>query len=187
LKLRNIATGLLVTLMGFLLVQSSPQISRSLLRRTIVYEIPRYDFRIQVERVWKGDMVRLDIEVQGGEGDLYLFVERSHFYIPARQEFGPPARVITHTLQDSSLIVGSDTATFTADLEGHLNILLNNTLSPQPKTVRYFRVFLRSTNVEYTTLIIRNVSLLVGAAFILIGLIENYELRRERLELFPNP
>jgi hypothetical protein len=127
-----------------------------------------------VERVWQGDVIRLDFQVQGGDEDVYLYVERTHFYIAPRVEFGAPARVLTTTIHENSLISVEESIPFTIDLEGHLNIFINNTISPMPKTVTYTRVFERSTNMIYATLIIRNLFALASFTFLILAVAENY-------------
>jgi hypothetical protein len=127
-----------------------------------------------VERVWEGDVIRLEFQVRGGDEDIYLSVERTHFYIPPRIEFGAPARVLTATVHENSLISGLESIPLTIDLEGHLNIFINNTVSPMPKTVTYTRVFERSTNIIYATLIIRNLFALASFTFLILAVAENY-------------
>ena len=159
---------------GFLISSQAPLLSRLLLTRTVVFEVPRKDFRLHVERVWRGDVVSLNFEVEGGDEDIYVYVERTHFYVAPRVEFGAPARVLTKTVHESSRITGSESIPLTIDLEGHLNIFINNTISPMPKTVTFTRVFERSTNMIYATLIIRNLFSLASFTFVLLAVAENY-------------
>ncbi len=174
MKPRYLYAAIAILSAGLLISSQAPLLSRLLLTRTVVFEIPRRDFRLHVERVWRGDVVRLDIDVEGGDEDIYVYVERTHFYIAPRVEFGAPARVLTATVHDTSLISGSDSISLTIDLEGHLNIFINNTISPMPKTVTFTRVFERSTNMIYATLIIRNLSALASFTFVLLAVEENY-------------
>jgi hypothetical protein len=174
LKPRYIYAALAILSAGLLISSQAPLLSRLLLTRTVVFEIPRREFRLHVERVWQGDVVRLEFHVQGGDEDIYLFVERTHFYIAPRVEFGAPARVLTETVHENSIISGSDSVPFTIDLEGHLNIFINNTISPMPKTVTYTRIFERSTNMIYATLIIRNLFALASFTFLILAIAENY-------------
>jgi len=174
LKPRYLYAAIAILSAGLLISSQAPLLSRLLLTRTVVFEIPRRDFRLHVERIWKGDVIRLDFEVEGGDEDIYVYVERTHFYIAPRVEFGAPARVLTAKVHDSSLISGSDSIPLTIDLEGHLNIFINNTISPMPKTVTFTRVFERSTNVIYASLIIRNLFSLASFTFVLLAVAENY-------------
>jgi hypothetical protein len=174
LKPRYIFAALAIFFAGLLISSQAPLLSKLLLTKTVVFEIPRRDFRLHVERVWRGDVVRLDFEVGGGDENIYVYVERTHFYIAPRVEYGAPARVLTATVHDSSLISGSDSIPLTIDLEGHLNIFINNTISSMPKTVTFTRVFERSTNMIYATLIIRNLLSLASITFVLLGIAENY-------------
>jgi hypothetical protein len=165
--------------LGLLIYSQSSFLSKYLLTRTVVFEIPRKDFRLHVERVWKGDLVRLDFEVEGGNKDIFLNVERAHFYIPPRVEFGSPARILTKTVYETNLINGTVSISLSIDLEGHLNIFINNTASSMPKTVKFTRVFEKSTNIIYTTLIVRNFSILTSFIFVILAILENYnEIKR---------
>jgi len=175
MKIRYFSAGLAIVMMGLLIGIEAPLFSRLVYAKSTVLEIPRKDFRVHSERVWQGDVVRLDVDVRGGNGDLYLLVDRVHFYIGTREERGAPTKILTTRIHEPSLITGSYSVTLTADLEGHLNIFFNNTLSPQPKTVTFTRVFERSTNVEYATLIIRNLSVLGGGLLLFIGLVMRSE------------
>lgn len=181
MKLHYLAIGLVVIIIGLLVSLEAPLISKLLLTNEVVIEIPRKDFRLRVKRVWQGDVLRLDFDVKGGDGDLYLHIERVHFYIGPRLEQGAPSKILTTTVHGPSLVNGSDSITLNVDLEGHLNILLNNTYSPQPKTVTLTTVFERSTNVEYATKIIRNLMLIGGGVLLLLGLLENYDEIRSKL------
>ena len=174
MKPRYIYAALAIFSAGLLISSQAPLLSRLLLTKTVIFEIPRRDFRLHVERVWRGDVVRLDFEVEGGDENIYVYVERTHFYIAPRVEYGAPARVLTATVHDSSLISGSDSIPLTIDLEGHLNIFINNTMASMPKTVTFTRVFERSTNMIYATLIIRNLLSLASFTFVLLGIAENY-------------
>ena len=175
LRLRYLLASLIILTAGLIINFEAPFLSRTFLNRTLIFEIPRKDFRLHVERVWKGDIIRLDLEIEGGDEDLYLFVERTHFYVGPRQEYGTPRTVLSTTYLGNDLIDGTDSFTFDIDLEGHLNIFMNNSISPMPKTVTYHRIFLRSTNLIYGTLIIRNLSILTSCIMFIIALIENYE------------
>ncbi len=181
MKLRYISIGLAILAVGLVVAWQAPTISRLLLTKTDVLEIPRKDFRLLVERVWRGDVVRLDFDVQRGEGGLYLFVERVHFYIGPRQEFGDPAQIFTSTVHGPSRVDEFESVRLDIDLEGHLNILLNNTSSLYPKTVSFTRVFEKSTNVEYGTIIFRNMCILSGSVFLAAGFLQNYEEYKLRL------
>jgi len=174
LKPRYIFAALAIFSAGLLISAQAPLLSKLLLTKTVVFEIPRKDFRLHVERVWSGDVVRLHFEVEGGDENIYVYVERTHFYIAPRVEYGAPARVLTATVHDSSLISGSESIPLTIDLEGHLNIFINNTISLMPKTVTFTRVFERSTNMIYGTLIIRNLFSLASFTFVLLAIAENY-------------
>ena len=173
MKPRYIYAALALFTVGLLISSQAPLLSKLLLTKTVVFEIPRRDFRLHVERVWRGDVVRLDFEVEGGDESVFVNVERTHFYIAPRVEFGAPARVLTKTVHDSSIISGSESIPLTIDLEGHLNIFINNTIAPMPKTVTFTRVFERSTNMIYSTLIIRNLLSLASFTFILLAIAEN--------------
>lgn len=181
MKLRYVSIGVAMLAVGLVVAWQAPLISRLLLTKTDVLEIPRKDFRLLVERVWRGDVVRLDVDVQKGEGTLYIFVERVHFYIGPRQEFGVPARIFTSTVHGPSRIDEFESVRLDIDLEGHLNILLNNTSSLYPKTVSFTRVFEKSTNVEYGTIIFRNMCILAGSVSLFIGFLQNYEEYKMRL------
>lgn len=184
MKLSYVYAGLAVIIIGVCISIGAPFISTSLFRKNIVIEIPRKDFRLNVMRVWKGDIVCLNFFIQGGDSDLNLLIERVHFYIGPRMEQGAPARILTTKVYGPSIVNGSDSVTLNIDLEGHLNILLNNTYSSQPKTVKMTRVFERSTNVEYGTRIIRNLMLLAGGLMLFLGFLENYDqiIKRFRFE-----
>jgi len=174
LKPRYVYAALAIFAAGILISSQAPLLSRLFLTKTVVFEIPRRDFRLHVERVWRGDVVRLDFDVDGGDENIFVYVERTHFYIAPRVEFGAPARVLTKTVHDSSLISGSDSIPLTIDLEGHLNIFINNTVSQIPKTVTFTRVFERSTNMIYATLIIRNLFSLASFTFVILAVAENF-------------
>ncbi|MGD2201325.1 MAG: hypothetical protein PVJ38_06830 [Candidatus Bathyarchaeota archaeon] len=175
MKLRYFYAGLIIIVVGLLVNFEASLLSETFLRRNLVFEVPRKDFRLHVERVWEGDIIRLEFEVEGGDRDLYVTVDRTHFYIGPRQEYGAPTMVLTLNLLGPELIKKTETLTFDIDLEGHLNIVLNNTLSTMPKTVTYRRVFERSTNLEYGTRIVRNMSILTSIVFFIIAIVENYE------------
>jgi hypothetical protein len=181
LKLRYFYTGLIILVAGLIVNIEAPLLSRTFLQRSLVFEVPRKDFRLHVERVWKGDVVRLEFDVEGGDQDLYITVERTHFYIGPRQEFGAPTMVLTLNYLGPELIEESETLTFDIDLEGHLNIVLNNTVSNMPKTVTYRRVFERSTNMVYGTRLIRNMTVLASIVFFIVAIAENYEYIRDKL------
>lgn len=183
MKLRYPSAGLAIILIGLIVAAEAPLLSQIFLTKKVVLEIPREDFRFRVERIWQGDVIRLDFDVQGGEEDLYILIERFHFYIGPRQEFGVPASIFTLTVLGPSLIKGSESLTYTADLEGHLNILFNNTVFTQPKTVTFTRIFKKSTNMVYATLIIRNLCLLAGGVLLLLGLLDNYDDIRYRRKI----
>lgn len=185
MKLRYLSLGLAVIAIGILAVWQASLISRILLTKTTTIEVPRKDFRLLVERVWKGDVVRFDIGVQGGEDDLHILIERIHFYIGPRQEYGAPASIFSTVVHGPDTIHDSDSVTLDIDLGGHLNILLNNTASPYPKTVTFTRAFEKSTNVEYGAKIIRNMCILFGGVSLFIGLLENYEEIRDGLKRGP--
>jgi len=174
LKPRYIYAAIAILSVGLLISSQAPLLSRLLLTRTVVFEIPRRDFRLHVERVWQDDIIRFELQVRGGDEDIYWFVERTHFYIPPREEFGAPARVLTRTIHENSLITGEESIPFTIDLEGHLNIFINNTVSSMPKTVTFTRIFEKSTNVIYATLIIRNLFALASFTFLILAIAENY-------------
>ena len=172
MKPRYIYAAIAIFAAGMLISSQAPLLSRLFLTKTVVFEIPRKDFRLHVERVWRGDVVRLDFDVEGGDENIYVNVERTHFYIAPRVEFGAPARVLTQKIHGSSLISGSDSIPLDIDLEGHLNIFINNTIAPMPKTVTFTRVFERSTNMIYATVIIRNLLTLASFTFVLLAVAE---------------
>lgn len=182
MKLRYIYAGLAIIFVGVLVSLESPLISKLLLTKNVVIEIPRKDFRLRVERVWRGDIVRLDFDVHGGDGDLNILIERVHFYIGPRMEQGAPAKILTNMVYGPSIVNEHDSVILHIDLEGHLNILLNNTYSSLPKTVTMTTVFERSTNVEYGTMMIRNLMALAGVLLLLLGFIENYYEIKKRLK-----
>ena len=183
MKLHYLSAGLAIIMIGLIIAAEAPLLSQIFLTKNVVLEIPRKDFRLRIERLWQGDVIRLEFDVQGGEEDLYLLIERFHFYIGPRREFGVPASIFTSTVLGPSLITGSESLTYTADIEGHLNIFFNNTVSTQPKTVTFTRVFKKSTNMVYATLIIRNLCLLAGGVLLLLGLLENYDDIRYRRKI----
>ena len=128
-----------------------------------------------MERVWKGDVVRLEFKVKGGDGDLSISIDRVHFYIGQRQEGGVPTQVFFDCIHGPVEFTVSYNVTLNADLGGHLNILLNNTSSPYPKTVILTRVFERSTNVEYATAVFRNLGFLGAGMVLFLGRFEGHD------------
>ncbi len=64
MKPRYLYAALAILSAGLLISSQAPLLSKRLLTRTVVFEIPRRDFRLHVERVWRGDVVRLDFEVE---------------------------------------------------------------------------------------------------------------------------
>lgn len=183
MKLRYPSAGLAIILIGLIVAAEASLLSQVFLKKTVILEIPRKDFRLRVERLWQGDVIQLDFDIQGGEEDLYILIERFHFYIGTRQEFGVPASIFTSTVLGPSLITGSESLTYTADLEGHINIFFNNTVFTQPKTVTFTRIFKKSTNMMYATVIIRNLCLLAGGVLLILGLLENYDDIRYRRKI----
>jgi hypothetical protein len=175
LKLRYVYAAVAVALLGILISLQVPLFSQVFLRRTDVIDIPRMDFRLNIVRVWEDDVVRIEMEVEGEEDDLLVTVERAHFWVGARQEGGTPASIFTRKFFGPSTVEGSEDFLFEVDVEGHLNIYLDNTDSSYPKTVRLTTVFEKSTNVKYATLIIRNLSLLGSGILLLFGWVDNYE------------
>jgi hypothetical protein len=178
LKFSYTTAGIAIILIGMVISAEAPILSQIFLTKTVILEIPRKEFRIQVERIFQGDMLSFDFDVQGGKRDLYITIERTHFYIGPRQEFGAPARIFTSTVLHPSLIIGSESLKYTSDLEGHLNIFFNNTKSTEPKTVTYTMVFEKSSNMKYATGILRNLCILAGGILLLLGIVENYEEKR---------
>lgn len=175
MKLGYTTAGLAIILIGLVISAEAPLLSQIFLTKTVILEIPRKEFRLQVERIFLGDVLRLDLDVQGGKRDLYITIERTHFYIGPRGEIGVPASIFTSTVIHPRLIIGSESFKYTADLEGHLNIFFNNTKSTEPKSVTYSMVFEKSSNMMYITGIIRNLCIFTGAISILVGLIIYYE------------
>jgi len=175
LKLRYIYAGIFIALIGIIISLETPLISNILLTKTEVVDIPRKDFRLNIERVWKNDLIRLEIEVEGEEEDIYIEIERVHFYIGQRTEGGVPTSLYTKILYGPEKIEKSELLIFEIDVGGHLNIIMNNTASLYPKTVKITKVFEYSTNVRYTTSIIRNLSLVSGVLLFIFGIVENYE------------
>lgn len=174
MKLRYVYAAVAVALLGILISVEVPLISQVFLRNTDVIDVPRKDFRLNIVRVWEDDIVRIEIEVEGEE-DLVVTVERAHFWIGARQEGGTPANIFTKKYFGPSRVEGSEDLLFEIDVEGHLNVYLDNTNSSYPKTVTLTTVFEKSTNVRYATLIIRNLCLLGGGILLLFGWVDNYD------------
>lgn len=172
MKLRYVYAAVAVALLGTLISVEVPLLSQVFLRSTDVIDVPRKDFRLNIVRVWKDDIVRMELEV---EGDLIVTVERAHFWIGTRQEGGTPARIFTKKYYGPSRVEGYEDFLFEIDVEGHLNVMLDNTNSSYPKTVRLTTVFEKSTNVKYATLIIRNLCLLGGGILMLFGWVDNYD------------
>ena len=181
MKLRYLYAGMAIAIFGIALSLEAPLLSQVFLRKTVVVEVPRLDFRLHVERVWKDDTVRMEFQVAGEVDDINLHVERVHFYVAPRQEGGVPARIFTKNLYGPSMVEGSEVFVFDIDVEGHLNIMLDNTGSSHPKTVRIKTVFEKSTNMALATLIMRNISFLGGGVLILFGIMDNYEEIASRL------
>ena len=175
MKLSYTTAGLAVILIGLVVSAEAPLLSKIFLTKMVILEIPRKDFRLHVERIFLGDELRLEFDVQGGKRDIYISIERTHFYIGPRGEIGVPASVFTSTIIQPKLIVGSESIDYIAELEGHLNIFFNNTVSNEPKTVTYRIVFEKSSNMKYITGIIRNLLLLTGSISVMVGLIISYE------------
>jgi hypothetical protein len=169
MKLRYFSSGVSLIVLAIMLDASAPAIASSVYSRSIVWEIPRREFRMHVERVWEGDIVRLEFEVLESADDLSILIDRVHFYIGPRQEGGTPTRVLFDCVYGPVEFTASHSVTLTADLGGHLNILLNNTASPYPKTVVLTRVFERSTNVEYATAVLRNLGFLGAGMVLFLG------------------
>ena len=174
MKLRYVYAAVAVALLGILISVEVPLISQVFLRSTDVIDVPRKDFRLNIVRVWEDDVVRMELEVEGDD-DLIVTIERAHFWIGTRQEGGTPARIFTRNYFGPSTVEGSEDFLFEIDVEGHLNVMLDNTNSSNPKTVRLTTVFEKSTNVRYATLIIRNLCLLGGGILMLFGWVDNYE------------
>jgi len=174
LKLRYIYAAAAIALLGLLVSAEVPLISRNLLKSTEVIDVPRKDFRLDVTRVWEDDVVRMELEVEGGD-DLIVTVERAHFWIGPRQEGGTPARIFTVKYFGPSIVAASEEFLFEIDVEGHLNVMLDNTESSYPKTVTLTTVFEKSTNVMYATLIVRNLCLLGSFVLIIFGAVDNYD------------
>ena len=175
MKPRYLYAAMVILIAGLIINSQATLFSKVFLTRTVVFEIPRKDFRLHVERVWQGDKIKLNFDVEGGDNDIYVYVERTHFYIAPRVEFGAPARVITNTIHETSLIKSSESVSLDIDLEGHLNIFINNTISSMPKTVTLTRVFEKSTNMIYATLIIRNLFAFASFIFLILATIDNYD------------
>jgi hypothetical protein len=175
LKPRYLYAAIVILTAGLIINSQATLFSKVFLTRTVVFEIPRKDFRLHVERVWQGDKIKLNFDVEGGGNDIYVYVERTHFYLAPRVEFGAPARVITNTIHETSLINSSDSISLDIDLEGHLNIFINNTISSMPKTVTLTRLFEKSTNMIYATLIIRNLFAFASFVLLILATIENYD------------
>ena len=169
MKLRYFSSGVALIVLAIMLEASAPAIASSAYSRSIVWEIPRREFRMHVERIWEGDVVRLEFEVKGGADDLSILIDRVHFYIGPRQEGGTPTRVLFNCVHGPVEFTATHNITMTADLGGHLNILLNNTASPYPKTVVLTRVFERSTNVEYAAAVFRNLGFLGAGMVLFLG------------------
>lgn len=183
MKPHLIALGIAVLLMGLTIQVQAQQISRLLLSKNLTIEIPPYQFRVHTIRVWKQDTIRLTVQVRGGQGEIYLLVERIHLHIGDLTETGRSRRIIKTIIYNPGLIKGRDNTHLTADLDGHLNIILNNTQFPQPKTVKLRQVFEKSMKIQYATLLIRNFSLLFGGIILLLGL---FEKPSERTGLLPS-
>lgn len=175
MKLRYVYAAVAVVLLGILISAQVPLISQVLLRRTEVIDVPRKDFRLNIVRVWEDDLVRVELEVEGEEEDLIVTVERAHFWVGPRQEGGTPTSIFTRKLFGPSAVGSSEDLLFEVDVEGHLNIMLDNTDSSYPKTVTLTTVFEESTNVKYATLIVRNLSFLGGGILLLFGFVDNYD------------
>lgn len=175
MRLRYFSSGVALVVLAIMLDASAPVIASNAYARSIVWEIPRREFRMHVERVWEGDVVRLEFEVHGGGEDLSILIDRVHFYIGPRQEGGTPTRVLFDCVHGPVEFTGSHNVTITADLEGDLNILLNNTSSPYPKTVILMRVFERSTNVEYAAAVFRNLGFLGAGMLLFLGNFRDHE------------
>ncbi len=175
MKLRYIYAAVAVALLGVLISVQVPLISQVFLRSTEVIDVPRMDFRLNIVRVWEDDVVRMELEVEGEDEDLLVTVERVHFWVGVRQEGGTPASIFTRNYFGPSTVEGSEDFLFEIDVEGHLNVMLDNTNSSYPKTVRLTTVFEMSTNVRYATLIIRNLCLLGSGILLLFGWVDNYD------------
>lgn len=175
MKLRYIYAGFVIAALGIIISFETPLISNILLSKTDIIDIPRKDFRLNIERVWKGDIIQLEIKVRGEDNDLYVEVERVNFYIGPRTESGVPTSLYTEILYGPEKIEDLKILKFDIDVEGHLNIILNNTASLYPKTVIITKIFEYATNVMYATLIIRNLSLLGSLILFIFGFVENYE------------
>ena len=175
MRLRYVYAAVAVALLGILISVQVPLISQVFLRRTEVIDVPRKDFRLNIVRVWEDDVIRMELEVEGEEDDLLVTVERAHFWVGERQEGGTPTRIFTKKYFGPDIVGGSEEFLFEVDVEGHLNVYLDNTDSSYPKTVRLTTVFEKSTNVKYATLIMRNLALLGGGILILFGWVDNYD------------
>ena len=181
MKYRYFTLGFVILVSGLVAVWQIPSISRFLYTNTVTIEIPRREFRLLVKRVWRGDVVRLDFDVLKGEDEISILVERAHFYIGSRQETGAPTNIFTAILYGPNLVMGSESVSLDIDVEGHLNIIFDNTQSFYPKTITVTTVFEKSTNVEYGAKIFRNLCLVVGAVSFFYGIVQNYEEIESRL------
>jgi hypothetical protein len=153
----------------------APLLSRTLLTKTHTIDIPRKDFRLNIERVWENDIIQIKINVDGKVNDLIVEVDRVHFYVGQRTEGGVPTSLLTKKLYGPNIIENEDNMFFEIDVEGHLNILLDNTGSLYPKTVQITKVFEFSSNIKYATTILRNLSFLTCFILLIYGFIENYD------------
>jgi hypothetical protein len=150
---------------------------------TQTFDVPESGLMVQVIRVTKGDVVQVYVNVQGEEG-VYLKVDRVYFYVGPRTETGGIKQTYTTTVFDPGLVTGHEEAHLTADLSGHFNVLLNNTAYPGSRAVTVRHFFERSRNLEYIVLVLRNISILIGGAFLIVGLLE---LREERASVESAP
>ena len=178
-----VIAGIIIVASGLLLNSQTALLSRSIMSETQTFDVPESGLMVQVIRVTKGDVVQVYVDVQS-EGGVYLRVDRVYFYVGPRTETGGIKQTYTTTVYDPGLVTGHEEARLTADLSGHFNVLLNNTAYPGSRAVTVRHFFERSRNVEYIALVLRNISILIGGAFLIVGLLE---LREERASLESAP
>jgi hypothetical protein len=179
--LRNglVIAGIIIVASGLILNSQTALLARSIMSETQTFDVPDNSLMAQVIRVSKGDVVQVYVDVQG-EGGVYLMVDMVYFYVGPRTETGGIKQTYTTTVYDPGLVTSHEEARLTADLSGHFNVLLNNTAYPGSKVVTVMHLFERSRNIEYVALVLRNISVLIGGAFLVVGLLE---LREERTSI----
>jgi hypothetical protein len=171
-----VIAGIIIVASGLILNSQTALLARSIMSETQTFDVPESGLMVQVIRISKGDVVHVAVDVQG-EGGVYIRVDRVYFYVGPRTETGGIKQTYATTVYDPGLVTGHEEARLTADLSGHFNVLLNNTAYPGSRAVTVRHLFERSRNVEYIALVLRNISILIGGAFLIVGVLELWEER----------